>query len=103
MPSDKQRASIHIAMRVFAHALNEAGFDVNTCIEKKLITMSVDWTEQNFKESIGRKILTAMYPEKSSFEELNTVEVQKLFDVMNSNMARIFGISIEFPTKDYNQ
>ena len=188
MPSDKQRASIHIAMRVFAYVMNKGGFSVNECLRRQLLTIDVEWNSQNFisniiepivkslfdvtdyksltndqktellstlqtsmdrmfkvvsttttlsdaikhypdllndaglyindfistgvikgdvwwseesyKQVFGRKVLSVMYPEKTSFEQLDKTEVTKLFDALNANMARLFGISIEYPNKD---
>jgi len=188
MPSDKQRASIHIAMRVFAYVMNKGGFSVNECLKRKLLTIDVEfnsqnfisniiepivkslfdvtdyksltndqktellstlqtsmdrmfkvvsttttlsdaikhypdllndaglyindsistglitgnvwWSEESYKQVFGRKVLSVMYPEKTSFEQLDKTEVTKLFDALNANMARLFGISIEYPNKD---
>ena len=98
----KQRSSIHIAFRRYVKLLNEGGLTINKAIEADLLHLEIDWTEQNFKESIGRLMLTTMYPEKTSFNQLNTKETQDLFEQLNSNMARVFGISIQFPTKENN-
>ena len=100
--TQKQNSSIHIAFRRYVKLLNDAGYSINKAIELDMVHMEIDWTEPNFKESIGRIMLKAMYPDKTSFNQLDTVETQKLFESLNANMARVFGVSIQFPTKENN-
>ena len=100
--TQKQNSSIHIAFRRYVKLLNDAGYSINKAIELDMVHMEIDWTEPNFKESIARKVLNVMYPKYTSFKQLDTVESQAFFEVLNINMSRIFGISIQFPTKENN-
>jgi hypothetical protein len=88
------------AIKHYPDLLNDAGLYINDSISTGLITGNVWWSEESYKQVFGRKVLSVMYPEKTSFEQLDKTEVTKLFDALNANMARLFGISIEYPNKD---
>ena len=104
--TDKQMSSMHIAYRQFAEKLNEAGYTLNTAIERKLLKIDIPFTEGNVKEIFGYAVLKSLFPDK--FEDdhkpkhprLSTTETQLAFEVLNNAMAHKFGVSIPFPAKE---
>jgi len=107
--TDKQMASMHIAYRKWAEALNEAGYTVNSMIKMGLLNMEIPFTEENVKQIFGYLAIKILFPEKFPETEnekkpkhprLTTTETQLLFETLNSNFANKFGVSIPFPEKE---
>ena len=99
----KQNSAIHVAFRQWAKELNDAGYDITTAVKQDKIKLPVPFTEQNVKDLFGRVYLHALYPDKTSFTELTTVETQLVFDAINAGLAKVFGVSIEFPNNRYGK
>ena len=101
--TDKQMASMHVAYRQFAELLNEAGYTLNTAVERKLLKIDIPFTENNVKEIFGYAVLKSLFPDK--FEDdskpkhprLSTTETQLAFETLNNAMGVKFGVSIDFP------
>ncbi len=103
--TDKQMSSIHVAYRLWAKALNDAGYSVNKAIEQKLFRLDVPFTENNVKEMFGYAVIEALYPDKFTgsgpkHPRLSTTETQLLFESINAALAQRFGVSIPFPCKE---
>ena len=91
----QQRKSLEVYCRLVAEAMNDAGYDF-----KKAITLEIAMTQALVKEYIFKRIMKAMYPDKTSTTELSTTEIQKVYEVMNANTANKFGISMDWPNDD---
>ncbi len=90
-----QNASLHVYCTLLAKALNEAGYDVGTTIQ-----VPVDFTKDTVKEYMVRPIMTALHPDKDSTTQLDTVEIQNVYEHLNRLTAEKFGISIPWPDKN---
>jgi hypothetical protein len=88
-----QNSALHKYCELLAEALNSAGYDVGTTI-----TVPVDFTKDTVKEYMFKPIMTALHPDKASTTELNTKEVNEVYEQLNRLTAEKFGIGIDFPS-----
>lgn len=92
-----QNRSLHKFCEMVADALNDAGLDMKTVLKPGI---EIAWTQDNVKEYLWRPIQKAMYPQKESTTDLNTVEPSRIYEVLNRHLAEKFGISVEWPSLD---
>jgi hypothetical protein len=98
--TNKQNNSLHLAFRKYVKQLNDSGQTLSFCIQEGLIHHEVEWTESSFKERIVRPYLEALWPDRDPrTSKLSTKEAQILFENLNNGMGKVFGISIEFPSR----
>lgn len=95
--TDQQRKSIEVLCREVAGALNDSGYDLKAVLSQKAIP--VPCTQENIKENIFKPIELAMFG-KQSTTELNTSEVNEVYEVMNRWLGEKFGIHVPFPCED---
>ena len=96
--TDQQRKSIEVLCRLVAEELNEKGETLKTVLEKK--SVDVLCTQENIKENILKPIIRALYPYKISTTQLNTIEVDRVYEVLNKWLGENFGIHVPFPNND---
>lgn len=95
--TDQQRKSIEVLCREVAGALNDAGYDLKAVLSQKVIP--VPCTQENIKENIFKPIELAMFG-KQSTTELNTAEVNEVYEVMNRWLGEKFGVHVPFPQEE---
>ena len=94
----KQQAALEVYCKQMAEALNNAGFDQKATIE--LFTrIDLPNTQESVKD-VFRACMVVGYPEKRSRTELNTMEIQHLYDVVNRAFSTRAGISIDWPSTE---
>lgn len=91
-----QNNALHLYFRLLADELNLAGLDM-----KKVLKPSIDieWNEETVKEYLWRPIQNAQVLKKST-RQLNTKEIDKIYDTINRHMSEKFGISVPWPSQD---
>ena len=95
--TEQQRKAIEVYCREMANAINAAGYEFTTFIErKKQRGVETPWTQELFKEEVWRPIQQA-YLNKQSTTRLKPEEVTKVYEVVNAKMAEIAGVSMVFP------
>ena len=92
----KQNKCAHSYCGQLADALNDAGYDFN---DGKVIRLPVAFTPENVKESMFKKVMTSLYPDKVSTTELNTEEMQCVYDNLNRFTSDLFGIGLDWPDR----
>ncbi len=92
----KQNKSLHLYFRLLAEALNEAGLDMKKVLKP---TIDISWNERSVKEYIWRPIQNAQVIKKST-TELNTDEINKIWEVINRHLSEKFGIYVPFPSEE---
>lgn len=90
----QQRKALEVYCDMVADAMNDAGYDFRIVIK-----MPVRFTQEKVKQDMFKPIMRAMYPDKISTTELNTVQIQKVFEAMNLATAEKFGISMDWPNR----
>lgn len=91
-----QNRSIHKFCSMLSEALNDAGLDMKKTLKPHV---EIPWTPANVKEHIWRPIQEAML-EKESTTELDTKQVNEVYEVINRHMAQNHGVSVEFPHEE---
>ena len=90
----QQNKSLHKYCELVAQAMDEAGYDAQTAI-----TMPIQLTGAIVKDSIFRKIMSALYPDKTSTTELSTTEIQTVYNNMSRALATKFGVDVPWPDR----
>lgn len=102
--TDQQRKSIEVYCRHLAEALNKAGYYQKALLEKKAI--EVPNTQESIKQHVIKAIMQAYcYDEegnpKTSTTQLETTEVNKIYDIANRFFAENFDMPhIPFPSDE---
>ena len=90
-----QNAALHKYFGLLAQELNNAGYDVGATIK-----VPVDFTKDTVKEYMAHPIIHALWPDKEHTSELETKEINELYEHLNRLTAEKFGISVPFPSLD---
>lgn len=88
-----QNNALHKYFELVAEALNDSGYDIRKTISHQ---MDIPWSKESVKELIWRQAQKT-YLGKVSTTELNTKEIDGVYDVVNRYLAQ-FGIHIPFPS-----
>ena len=91
-----QNASLHKWMSLLADALNLSGQDMRKTIRQDI---DISWTEYNIKEYLFKPMMKAMYG-KESTTQLSTVEIQKVYELVDKTIAERTGVTIPWPNID---
>ena len=90
-----QNQCLHEYLTDLSNALNDAGFDV-----KDTISVNVDFTPETVKKYMFHAVMKAMYPDKTSTTELDTIEISKVYENLNRLTSEKFGIGLLWPSRD---
>ena len=92
----RQNAALHLWFTQLADALNDAGFDM-----KKTLRRGVDipWSAYNVKECLWRPVQKANLGKKSTMQ-LDTKEIDIIYDIINREIGQRTGVHVEFPCID---
>lgn len=88
----KQNDSLHLYFEQLAETLNGAGLDMRKVLKPEV---EIPWTKENIKKYIWKPI-QHVYLNKKSTTELTTIEIDKVYEVLNRHIAK-FGIHVPFP------
>ena len=91
-----QNRALHLLFQQWADELNGAGYDI-----RKTLKPSVDipWSAYTIKEHLWRPIMKT-YTDKNSTTELNSKEIDEIFDIVNRHLGKRFGLHVPFPSLD---
>lgn len=90
----QQQKSLHLLFRQLSDELNQQGMTVKKTLREDFDVM---WSETLFKEIIWRKLQKAMFGTKST-RELDSEQINKIFDVINKHFGENLKIHIPFPS-----
>tara|TARA_R110000782_G_scaffold174829_1_gene266007 strand:- start:85 stop:438 length:354 start_codon:yes stop_codon:yes gene_type:complete len=94
----KQNKCLHQYFAELATALNDSGRSV-----QEVITLPISHTPENIKVNVGHTFMKALYPhlerEDGTFStaDLNTKQIQWLYENMNNAMSTAYGIGLDWP------
>ena len=91
----QQNRALHLYCKMLAAVLDAAGYDMRT-----LIQVPISPTADNIKENMVKPIMTAMWPQITSFRQLDKEKTSLLYEAVNRATAEKLGISIAFPSKE---
>lgn len=91
--TEVQNRALHLWFSLLAEELNAAGLDM-----KKVLKPSIDisWSKQSVKEYLWRSIQYAMLGKKST-KNLNSDEIDKVYEELNRFLAEKHQIHVPFP------
>jgi len=94
----KQNDSLHLYFEMIAEALNNEGIDVRVVLQvisEKGVDMM--WSKELVKELLWRNI-QKKYLGKKSTTQLETKDIDKIYDMLNKFLAENFHITQPFPS-----
>ena len=93
-----QNNSLHKYCTDLAHDLDAAGFEQREVFEQFKASFTIPFTMEAIK-NIFREVAKAMYDVKST-AELNTVQMQKVYRVVDARISEITSIRCEWPSEE---
>jgi hypothetical protein len=96
--TDQQRKAIEVFCRTLADTLNAAGLDQRKVLAAMKEGVEIPWGQESVKDTIWRNIQIALV-NKQSTTELETIEVSRVYDVVNRFTSERFGVSVPFPDR----
>ena len=93
----QQNKCLHEGLRHLADELNERGLDMKAVLP----TIDIPWTMESAKEYLFNRIAKIMFDGRTS-SELNTTEMQQVWDVLMRHTGEKHGVYVEWPTKFNN-
>lgn len=92
--TDQQNKSIHLLFTHLAAMLNEAGLDMRVVLKPEI---DIPWTPKNIKEYLWRPLQTAITG-KESTKDLETKEIDQVFEILQKHLGERFGLETRFPS-----
>lgn len=89
----KQNASLHKLFTLLSDELNTKGLDMKVVLKP---AYQIWWTPVTVKEHLWKPLQNAMYLKKST-TELNTSEVNKVYEQLKHILGEKFGAEVDFP------
>jgi hypothetical protein len=90
----RQNNSIHLLCQHLADQLNDAGLDMKKTLKPHI---DIPWSKETVKEYLFKPIVKAQY-DKDSTTQLETHEVDKVFQTLSRHLGDRFGIELFFPS-----
>jgi len=92
----QQNKALHKYFELLAEQLNSAGYDMKKVLKPEI---DISWTKENVKEYLWKPIQSALFLKKST-TELETKDIDKVYDVLNRHLGQKLGIeNIPFPSE----
>jgi len=92
----KQNASLHVLFSELADKLNESGLDQRVVLKP---SVEIPWNLESVKTNLWRPIQIAV-TDKISTTELDSVEIDKVYDILMKHLGEKFGIFVDFPANE---
>ena len=96
--SGLQNNSLHKYCTDLAHDLDAAGFEQREVLEQFKASFTIPWTEDAIK-NIFKRVAKAMY-DVDSTTKLNTVQIQKVYQVVDARISEITSVRCEWPSEE---
>lgn len=90
----KQNNALNLYLRQLAEALNAAGWDMKTVLKP---SVEIPWNQDTAKEFLWRPIQKVMTDIEST-ADLDTRDVNAIYEVLDRHIAAKFGVHVEFPS-----
>jgi hypothetical protein len=92
--TSKQNSAIHKYLGMLVSQLNTAGLDMKKVIKEEV---EIPWSVDSAKEYLWRPVQKAVV-NKDSTTDLDTAEVNKVYEVLSRHLSTKFNITTPFPT-----
>ena len=90
----KQNSALHLYFRLLADALNDAGQDMRKTLRQDV---NIPWTPISVKENLWKPVLLA-YKRKTSTTQMNTRDIDAIYDIINREIGGRTGVFVPFPS-----
>ena len=94
--TNQQNRALHLYFTHLAERLNEAGLDMRVFIREGI---DIPWTGENIKEYIWKPVMKK-YLNIESTTEMKTTEIDKIYDIINREMAGRGIDYVPFPSNE---
>ena len=104
--TDQQRKAIEVYCRELAKALNDAGYEMKAFFEAASSKVDIPWTQESVKEILWKTVqrpatISDEFPEgKKSTTQLDIMEVDRVYSVLDMHISSNTGVHVEFPSED---
>lgn len=92
--TDRQNRALHLYFTMLTEALNDAGYDMRRTLKQDI---DISWTPDNIKNYLWRPIQEAKL-NKTSTTELNTKDIDSVYDELNRHLGEKLGVHVPFPS-----
>ena len=92
--TSKQNKALHVYFQLLADALNDAGFDM-----KKVMRVDIPWTAYAIKEYLWKPVMKQQLG-KESTRDLETKEIDQIYDTVNRAVGERTQIHVPFPSNE---
>lgn len=92
--TEQQNKALHLFFTHLATQLNEAGLDMRRTLKPEV---DISWTPETVKEYLWRPIQMAATG-KESTKDLETREIDEVFEIISKHLGEKFGLQTEFPS-----
>lgn len=97
--TDQQRKAIEVYCRELAEALNDAGYEMKAVLAVKEV--DVPWTQERVKDVLWKTIQEAATEDhKTSTTQLDVMEVDRVYSILDRHISSNFGVHVEFPSEE---
>jgi len=90
----QQNKALHKYFELVAEALNDAGLDMRATLKPEI---SIPWTSEGIKEYLWRPVMKVQLGKKST-TELETADINKVWETLNRYLSEKFHIYEPFPS-----
>lgn len=92
--TEQQNKAIHLLFRHLSDMLNDIGLDMKRVLKPEV---DIPWTPRNVKEYLWRPVQLSLTGKESS-KDLESKEIDQVYDVIHKHLAEKFGIEVRFPS-----
>ena len=93
----QQNKALHKFFELLADELNRAGYDMRKTLKPEI---EIPWSMITVKEYLWRPIQQEQL-RKDSTTELNTKDIDKIYDTLNRFLSQKLGVHIPFPNIEH--
>src|SRR3990167_9316723 len=90
----QQNRAMHLWFQMLADELNSAGLDMRKVLKPEI---EISWSKQMIKDYLWRPV-QEIYLSKKSTKELNTEDINTIWEILNRHLGEKFGIHVSFPS-----
>jgi len=89
-----QNRALHKFFELLAESLNDAGLDMRVVLKPEV---DIPWSKNTIKEFLWRPIQNAQLGKISTIQ-LNTKDIDIIYDTLNRFLSEKWGLSVPFPS-----
>ena len=104
--TEQQQKAIEVYCRELAEALNDAGYEMKAFFKAASSKVDIPWTQESVKEILWKNVqkpatISEDFPEgKKSTTQLETMEVDRVYSILDRHISSSVGVHVEFPSEE---